>query len=100
MQAHLKPYQLHYRYSENELYSCDMQTVKSDPKQVNHKQARPKRNISPPVKLVNRLHTCRLGSQPKSTENVFISSQKCSKTYNFFKVLNMLAGWMFHVRMY
>ena len=28
-----------------------MRTVKSDPKQVNHKQARPKRNIKPPVKL-------------------------------------------------
>ena len=48
MQAHLKPNQPQYKYSENELNSCNMQTVKSDP---NHKQARPKRNIKPPVKL-------------------------------------------------
>ena len=46
MQAHLKPYQLWYKYNENELNSCNMRTVKSDPK-----QARPKRNRKPPVKL-------------------------------------------------
>ena len=51
MQAHLKLYQPHYKYSEHELYSCDMWTVKSDLKQVNHKQHRPKRISKPPVKL-------------------------------------------------
>ena len=47
VQAYLKPYPLHCKYSEIELNSCDMQTVKSDPKQVNHKQTIPKRNIEP-----------------------------------------------------
>ena len=51
MQAHIKQYQLQYKYSENELNSCNMWTVKSYPKQVNHKQVRPKRNIKSPVML-------------------------------------------------
>ena len=51
MQAHLKPYQPQYKHTENELNGCNMQAAKSDPKQVNHKQARPKRNINLPVKL-------------------------------------------------
>ena len=49
MQMHLKPY--HPQHNKDKMNNCDVQTLKSDLKQINNKQTRPKHNIKQPVKL-------------------------------------------------
>ena len=49
MQNHLKPY--YPQHNKDKMNNCETQTLKSDLKQINNKQTRPKCNIKPPVKL-------------------------------------------------
>ena len=49
MQNHLKPY--HPEHNKDKINNCDAWTLKSNLKQVNNKQTRPKHNVKPPVKL-------------------------------------------------
>ena len=49
MQNHLKPY--HPQQNKDKMNNWHAQTLKSNPKQINNKQTRPKHNIKPPVKL-------------------------------------------------
>ena len=49
MQNHLKPY--HPQDNKDKVNNCNAQTLKSNLKQINNKQTRPKCNIKPPVKL-------------------------------------------------
>ena len=42
MQNHVKPYQL--QHNKDKMKNCDTWTLKSDPKQINDKQTRPKHN--------------------------------------------------------
>ena len=48
-QNHLEPY--HPQHNKDKMKNCDTRTLKSDLKQINNKQTRPKHNIKPPVKL-------------------------------------------------